>query len=218
MRIFFPAEYLSRISWQIFGNSVTICTCRPLASKTMDPRPIGLQAQPCTRRKHQTFLWQYGGIVAMVGKTKGYRSFISGFVLSFPTWHCKLRKPRCKCIYICSIYIWNKNWGKIPMYHHHPKNHWYSQSHFLRFKVVQEWFNMFQYMSYATTGFGHLQHSPACVWSVGNVRFSQLRVKDPSCSQTSSCTESAKHVQIMQDKLWNQTKLRDVFWMNFRQK
>lgn len=70
-------------------------------------------------------------------------------------------------------------------------------------------------MSYAMTGFGHLQHSPACVWSVGNVRFSQLRVKDPSCSQTSSCTESAKHVQIMQDKLWNQTKLRDVFLNEF---
>ena len=33
------------------------------------------------------------------------------------------------------------------MYHHHPKKkHWYSQSHCLRFKVVQEWFNMFQYV------------------------------------------------------------------------
>ena len=144
MRIFFPAEYLSRISWQIFGNSVTICTCRPLASKTMDPRPIGLQAQPCTRRKHQTFLWQYGGIVAMVGKTKGYRSFISGFVLSFPTWHCKLRKPRCKCIYICSICIWNKNWGKIPMYHHHPKK---SLVLTVSFSSVQGRSRMIQYVS-----------------------------------------------------------------------
>ena len=175
MRIFFPAEYLSRISWQIFGNTVTICTCRPLASKTMDPRPIGLQAQPCTRRKHQTFLWQYGGIVAMVGKTKGYRSFISGFVLSFPTWHCKLRKPRCKCIYICSICIWNKNWGKIPMYHHHPKK---SLVLTVSFSSVQGRSRMIQYVSICL-----MQRLVSATCSTRLLVFDQLAMSDsPSCA------------------------------------
>ena len=175
MRIFFPAEYLSIFSWQNFGNTVTICTCRPLASKTMDPRPIGLQAQPCTRRKRQTFLCRYGGIVAMVGKTKGYRSFISGFVLSFATWHCKLRKPRCKCIYICSICIWNKNWGKFQIYHHHSKK---SLVLTVSFSAVQGRSRMIQYVSICL-----MQWLVSATCSTRLLVFDQLAMSDsPSCA------------------------------------
>ena len=60
------------------------------------------------------------------------------------------------------------------------------------FSSVQGRSRMFQYVVCLVKWpcFGHLQHSPACVWSVGNVRFSHLRVRDPSCSQTSSCTHA----------------------------
>lgn len=55
--------------------------------------------------------------------------------------HCKLRKPRCKCIYIDAAYE-TKTGASSKRILTFQKNHWYSLSNFLRFKVVQECFNM----------------------------------------------------------------------------